>query len=548
MWSNKFVLCAFVLVWAKAEQDVQLEIPQGFLKGLKTSTVMQNKPYYSFKGIPYAKPNVGLNKFQMPEPAEPWEGTYDGTYHRSSCPFFCIIEQDIVGEEDCLFLNVYTPILDKEACKAVMVWFHGGNFNHGLGDDTFYGPDFLIEQDVVLVTLNYRLGAIGFLNTGDENAPGNAGLKDQVMALKWVKDNIHYFGGCPNRVTIFGEDAGASSVQFHMMSPMSDGLFNKVIAQSGSAVNTWAMSYDAREVAFKLGEKLDIETTDSAELVARLAEFSPKELIAASDDLTFLKQSAMNGRTEAFIPAVEADVGQEVFLPADPWTLLKSGKIADVPVMAGFMADESAFHVQMMLGNIDQINEHFENFLPNDLNITDAGRKNQLGESLKSYYFGDKLISTETTKEFMKMLDDVMFDAGIALSLEVLSSRISSPIYQYLFSYEAPIGMIKSLIHVEQGAAHGDDLTYEFYSETLKNMPQPDSPAEKMVRIYTTILTNFAKDGDPTSNKNEYVNVDWEPRGTEDNYMIINQDLKMEKGFLGDRAEFWKDLYKNILD
>ncbi|KAL0125897.1 hypothetical protein PUN28_004753 [Cardiocondyla obscurior] len=536
-----------MLISAEAQQDVELEIPQGFLKGVKTTTVMENKQYYSFKGIPYAKPNVGLNKFQMPEAAEPWEGTYDATYHRSPCPFFCMLEQDIVGEEDCLFLNVYTPVLDKAACKAVMVWFHGGMFNHGLGDDIFFGPDFLIEQGVVLVTLNYRLGAIGFLNTGDKSAPGNAGLKDQVMALKWVKDNIHYFGGCPNRVTIFGEDAGGSSVQFHMMSPMSDGLFNKAILQSGSAVNTWAMAYDARDVAFKLGEKLDIETSDPVELVAKLAEFSPKELIAASNDLAFLK-NAMNGRTEAFIPSVEADIGQEIFLPADPWTLLKSGKIADVPVMAGFTADESSFYVQMMLGNIDQINEHFENFLPNDLNITDAGQKNQLGESLKSYYFEDKLISTETTKELMMMLDDVMFDAGIALSLEVLSSRISSPIYQYIFSYEAPFGMIKSLLEVEEGAAHGDELTYEFYSDMLKNMPQPGSPAEKMVRIYTTLVTNFAKDGNPTSNMNEYVNVNWEPKGTEDNYMNINQELKMEKGLLSERADFWKNLYKNVLD
>jgi len=97
----------------------------------------------------------------MPEPAEPWEGTYDATYHRAACPFFCMLQQDIVGEEDCLFLNVYTPVLNKEACKAVMVWFHAGNFNHGLGDDTLFGPDFLIEQDVILVTLNYRLGVIG---------------------------------------------------------------------------------------------------------------------------------------------------------------------------------------------------------------------------------------------------------------------------------------------------------------------------------------------------------------------------------------------------
>ncbi|XP_014476726.1 PREDICTED: esterase FE4-like [Dinoponera quadriceps] len=547
MWFNRLAFCAFIVIaWAEAQQDVQLEIPQGFLKGLKANSVLQNKPYYSFKGIPYAKPNVGVNKFQMPEPAEPWEGTYDATYHRSACPFFCMIQQDMIGEEDCLYLNVYTPILDKEARKAVMVWFHGGGFNTGFGDDLFFGPDFLIEHDVVVVTLNYRLGAIGFLNTGDKSAPGNAGLKDQVMALKWVKDNIHYFGGCPNRVTIFGEDAGASSVQLHMMSPMSDGLFNGAIQQSGSAMNTWAISYNPRELAFKLGEQLDIETTDSGELVAKLAEFTPKELVAASEDL-MNTENTMNGRFSAFLPSVEADLGQEIFLPADPWTLLKTGKIADVPVMAGITADETAFFVQMMLGNIDQMNEHFENFLPDDLNVTDAGQRNQLGESLKSFYFGDKSISTDTTKEFMTMLDDVMFDAAAALSLEILSSRISAPVYEYIFSYEAPFGLMKSLFHVEDGVAHGDEMTYEFYSNALKNLPQSGSPAEEMTRVFTTLLTNFAKDGNPTSNLDDYVNVKWEPRGENDNYMNIGQGLKMEQGLLKNRLEFWKNLYGNVL-
>ncbi|GAB1865508.1 Esterase FE4 [Camponotus japonicus] len=546
MWFDKFVFCAFMVAWTIAEQNIQLEIPQGFLKGLKANTVLQNKPYYSFKGIPYAKPNVGIHKFQMPESADGWEGTYDATYHRSACPFFCMIKQDMIGEEDCLYLNVYTSVLDKDARKAVMVWFHGGGFNSGLGDDLFYGPDFLIEQDVILVTLNYRLGPIGFLNTGDKNALGNAGLKDQVMALKWVKDNIHYFGGCPNRVTIFGEDAGASSVQFHMMSPMSDGLFNGAIQQSGSAVNTWAISYNPREFAFKLGDKLDIETDDSAELVSRLAEFSPKELITASNEV-MKTENTMNGRFAAFLPSVEVDLGQEIFLPDDPWTLLKSGKIANVPVMAGITTDESAFFVQMMLGNIDQMNEHFENFLPVDLNVTDAGQKNELGESLKSFYFGDKSISTETTKEFMMMLDDIMFDAATALSLDILSSRISAPIYEYIFSYEAPFGMMKTMFQVEDGVAHGDDMTYEFYSDALKNVPQPGSPAEKMMRIFTTLLANFAKDGNPTSNLNEYVTVNWEPKGKEDNYMDINQELKMEKGLLQNRINFWTNLYKNVL-
>ncbi|EZA55321.1 Venom carboxylesterase-6 [Ooceraea biroi] len=521
-----------------------------------------------FKGIPYAKPNVGRNKFQMPEPADNWEGTYDATYHRSSCPYFCMLEQEMKGNEDCLYINVYTSVLDKEARKAVMVWFHGGSFNGGFGDDLFYGPDFLVEKNVVLVTLNYRLGPIGFLNTGDQNAPGNAGLKDQVMALKWVKDNIHYFGGCPNRVTIFGEDAGASSVQFHMMSPMSDGLFNAAILQSGTAVSTWAMSYKARELAFKLGDKLGIETDDSAELVDRLAGFTAKELIAASGEL-MKTENTMNGRFAAFLPSVEVDLGQEIFLPADPWTLLKTGKIADVPVMAGITTDESAFFVQMMLGNIDQMNENFEDFLPDDLNITDAAHKNRLGENLKSFYFGDKNHERVHDGEYLTlisrhgdggytvrhsavlseapMLDDVMFDAAAALTLEVLSTRISAPIYEYIFSYEAPFGMMKNLYHVDDGVAHGDEMTYEFYSDMLKNIPQPGSPAERMTQIFTTLLTNFAKDGNPTSKLDEFVDVNWEPRGSEDNYLNINQELKMEQGLLQDRKDFWMNLYKNIL-
>jgi len=98
---------------------------------------------------------------KMPEPADSWEGTYDATFHRSTCPFFSKLKQEVIGDEDCLYLNVYTQLLDKEARKAVMVWFHGGGFTGGLENDLFFGPDFLLEKDVVLVTLNYRLGVIG---------------------------------------------------------------------------------------------------------------------------------------------------------------------------------------------------------------------------------------------------------------------------------------------------------------------------------------------------------------------------------------------------
>ncbi|KOC60513.1 Esterase FE4 [Habropoda laboriosa] len=546
MWLSKLVLFGLVVTCTRADQDVQLEISQGILKGLKTETILHNKPYYSFKGIPYAKPNVGHNKFRSPEPADPWEGVYDATKHRSPCPFFCMIKKGLIGDEDCLYLNVYTPVLDKEARKAVMVWFHPGGFNSGMGDDVIFGSDFLIEHDVVVVTFNFRLGAIGFLNTGDKNAPGNAGMKDQVMALKWVKDNIHFFGGCPNRVTIFGDSSGGASVQYHMVSPMSEGLFSGVIEESGSLLNPWSVSYNAREQAFMLGEALGIHTTDSGELVHKLSEFAASDIIAATNEIS-KNQDGLYGHLFTFVPTIEVDFGQDMFLPTDPWTLIKTGNIADVPVMAGIVASEGLLFAHQMLDAVELLNTEPEKFLPGDLNVTDAGAKKEVGESLKKFYFGDKQVSKENLNEYAAMMSDTFVNAGTMLSIDIIRSKISSPVYQYLFSYEAPFGFMKSLFGISDGVAHGDELTYLFYSNAMKNLPEPGSSAEKMTNTLIKLWTNFARDRNPTSKMDEDITTNWEPMGNENYYLNINKELKLEKDLLKDNHDYWKNMYKDVM-
>ena len=132
---------------------------------------------------------------------------------------------EVMGDEDCLNLNVYTPKVDKKK-RAVMVYIHGGAFITGGGSSTTFGPTFLLENDVVVVTMNYRLGALGFMATADKAISGNMGIKDQAMALKWVQNNIANFGGDPSKVTIFGDDAGGASVSIHMMSEESNGNFS----------------------------------------------------------------------------------------------------------------------------------------------------------------------------------------------------------------------------------------------------------------------------------------------------------------------------------
>nr|XP_003706284.1 PREDICTED: esterase FE4-like [Megachile rotundata] len=546
MWLVHYLLYGVLFVLIRGEQDVQLEIPQGILKGLKTESILHNKPYYSFKGIPYAKPNVGPHKFRTPEPADSWDGVYDATQHRSVCPFYCMIKKGLIGDEDCLYLNVYTPVLDKEAGKAVMVFLHPGGWNAGMADDMLFGPDFLVEHDVVVVTLNYRLGALGYLNTQDKNAPGNAGMKDQVLALKWVKDNIHFFGGCPNRVTLVGHCSGGASVMYHMLSPMSEGLFTAAIVQSGNILNPWAITYNSRELAFKLGESLGIHTTDSAELVQKLTEFHVKDIVDATIELD-KTLNPLNGRLISFVPSVEADMGQDIFLPNDPWTMIKSGRLANVPFLTGLTKDEGIFFAQGMLDSIELLNTEPDIFLPDDLNFTDTTWKKKNGECLRNHYFGEKQISKDDLKEYATMIGDIYVKAGEVLSLEIIKNRNSAPVFEYLYTYEAPTGFMKNLHGVTDGAAHGDELYYIFYSHAFKNLPEPGSPAEKMTNMITKMWTNFAKDGYPSSKMDNDVTVKWEPVGSDGHYLVIDQELKLEKDLEKDVFDFWKGKYKDVM-
>ena len=194
-----------------------------------------------YAGIRYAKPPVGDLRFRAPQPAEPWQGVYDATAFGPSAPQpppltgSLVAGGDLRTDEDCLFLNVYTPKPDGRA-RPVMVWIHGGAYTMGSGD-MYDGSTFARRGDVVVVTLNYRLGALGWLAL-DHLDPslvgsGNNGIRDQIEALRWVRDNIGSFGGDANNVTIFGESAGGGSIGALLGAPGADGLYHKAIIQSG---------------------------------------------------------------------------------------------------------------------------------------------------------------------------------------------------------------------------------------------------------------------------------------------------------------------------
>ena len=312
-----------------------------------------------FSGIPFAAPPVGELRFRPPQPVEAWDGVRAADSFGPIAPQNPSIMDALFGgdseqwDEDCLYLNVWTPSL--EGALPVMVWIHGGGFEMGSGSSPLYDGTSFARDGVVLVTLNYRLGAFGFLELGGLDpelaGSGNCGLLDQVAALEWVRDNIASFGGDPDQVTIFGESAGAMSVASLMAMPSASGLFHRAIAQSGAAqaCRTPAQANaDTREFLDKLGpDTLGLDTDDDAgatDVVAALRAAEPAALLAAHSAMAAERVADPEGVIErtgspmsflAFRPVADGTT-----VPADPLARIAEGSAAGVDLLIGSNSEE----------------------------------------------------------------------------------------------------------------------------------------------------------------------------------------------------------------
>jgi para-nitrobenzyl esterase len=312
----------------RAEDVVQLD--SGPISGTVTDGLR------TYKGVPFAKPPVGPLRWRAPERPEPWEGVRACVAFGPSCPQPRIPVFGATGEtsEDCLYLNVWTTARDADAKLPVMVWIHGGSYAFGSGSQPIYDGAALARRGVVLVTINYRLGPFGFfahpaLSAESGRGSGAYGFLDQIAALEWVQRNIAAFGGDPGCVTIFGESAGSGSVTALLVSPLTDGLFHRAIAQSGVA-----FAKPLRE-AEQAGEGFAKELGCEGEgALAALRAKSAKELLdAASITMNIFGEGAFR-----FGPTIDGHV-----LPRDPVELMPAQR--DVPLLLGTTADEGTIFV-----------------------------------------------------------------------------------------------------------------------------------------------------------------------------------------------------------
>ncbi|XP_048507575.1 esterase FE4-like isoform X2 [Athalia rosae] len=505
----------------------EVKVKQGWLRGTTVKSV-DGGTYVSFRGIPYAAPPVGKLRFADPSPPASWTGFRDASKFGSVSLQFDAVQKKIIGDEDSLFLNVATSSLDGP--RPVMVWIHGGGFFMGSGNDDLFGPDYLVEQGVVFVSINYRLGVFGFLQLHDPAASGNMGLKDQTAALKWVKENISQFGGDPNNITIFGASAGGASVHYQLLSPLSKGLFNKAIMQSGTALDTWASMSESQsaEHLSRYLAALGKESSDPKEIVEFLRTIPAENLMQTQLDIT--RPEDLLWVELPFMPSVD-DKSKEPFMPRHPKEIGLEG--SEVPFIIGCTTHEGIVLVSDMNNSpCTALDENSKLILPNSLVPRNHPKKDIVSDEVRKFYFGDEPITEDSIDNWIQTTGDICFTFGLHKVVETQQKTKKAPCYIYKLSYDTTQSLGKCLSNSSyEGVAHGDEIPYLFNvqitGDRLVHKPgtQEKIVSDRMVKLWT----NFAKHGNPTPETNDLINVKWLPV-TENEKHYLNIDGELSAG------------------
>ncbi|XP_044745323.1 uncharacterized protein LOC123307171 [Coccinella septempunctata] len=532
--------------------DARVKVESGVLEGYACENEADpGKKYFCFQGIPYAKPPVGELRFKAPQPIEPWVGIREAKEDADHCYARNMLNsKEKSGSEDCLYLNVYTPKLPVKTnnnisydLKPVMVFIHGGAFTSGSNSKMIYGPDYLIREDVVLISINYRLGFLGFYHFKDKSlgVPGNAGLKDMVMALKWVKRNVRNFNGDPDNITIFGESAGGASVHLLVLSPMAKGLFHKAIAQSGCALNLWAEGDNITPIVAK---SLNMEGADERTVLRKLRSMKVEDLFAIQESFP----DPWDVSVKRFIGYVVEDPNQEEepFLSEHPMKILERGVYNHVPLMMGYNSREGMLVHGSGKKPFKQIIPDIEKTVPNYLGIPKGSSSSKIvANKIMEHYFGDQDPDEADVDLSYKLWSDNFFIRDIYRSVSGHCRNSSKPVYLYEMTIETSLNMFKFLASIETpGVCHADDIFYLFKTP-LNSDIEPGSPEDEAVRRFCKLWTNFAKRGDPNPPVRDHLlPVVWKAfRNESKNYLEIGEELVARVEPLKERMQFWEDLH-----
>ncbi|OWF39890.1 bile salt-activated lipase-like [Mizuhopecten yessoensis] len=533
-----------------------VQTTMGLVRGL---TRRVDRTYiFEFRGIPFAKPPIGKFRFRKTEAHDQWNGLLDATTFRPAC--MQRIHADSILplpnteiSEDCLTLNIYVPgNISYDSRKSVMVWIHGGGFYTNQGS-MYNGTYIALYGDVIVVTVNYRLGVLGFLSTGNKDLPGNLGLWDQHLALQWIKDNIASFGGDPNSITLFGMSSGGASVSLHTLIPRNKHLFQRVIAQSGTANSYLAFVYDPLFYVKVLGKLLgctsDTEATDTKQFVHCINGTSAEAILSAQEAMSWHRGD--RARYELMFGAV---VDGDVFTDY-PEELLSRETSASFQLFRSvdFLAGGTDKEGSMFYGIFhEELSKEF-NFNPMDgfppgivCEFLIPGlvkdlfpkclHRRVLEQAICQKYRG-----TDDGSRASKMLDlygDVFFIVPVIKILSAHSKDNSiTNSYQYLFSRHYTSKEDSTLPDWFVGTPHTAEKTFLFRGTQRSNIAynriEDLTLAKQMIKLWT----NFAKYGNPS----DITLPKWSPYTEDDGYFynISFVPASSSTHVFRDRVSFW---------
>lgn len=387
----------------------------------------------------------------------------------------------IVGVEDCLTLSIHTANLT--ASQPVLVWLQGEEYT--TTDTTLRSFKNFVDRNVVVVNVNYRLSIFGFLCLGVPEAPGNAGLKDVVQALKWIKANIAGFGGDPNNIALFGHGSGAAMVDILTLSPSAETLLHKAITQSGSALSPGAIAYKPIEYAEAFGAKFGY-TGKSREELARLLTTTDITLLAtALTEFEFLNNTAL------FAPCIENNVDSNNTIISDaPIDIIRSGNYSHIPFLAGYTNKEGTIRAQEAAYSqwLDKMQANFDDFIQVDLDIATNSNKTAIVKSIREYYFAQRIINMETIEDYLDYHGDTMILVSTIRGVRERALTSRAEVYLYEFAYRGTLNSDWALPQIPlTGVRHGGVLNYLLNYDLT---PRDAHVMEAIMRRYILFLNN----------------------------------------------------------
>ena len=473
--SASLIALTFVTSTAFASNPLKIKTDKGSVEG----TLTTDSQVRIFKGIPYAAPPVGNLRWQPPQPAAKWHDTLAAKDFGHHCyqtnPFSDMTFTDAGPSEDCLTLNIWSPAKAKPGSLPVMVWIHGGGYTAGSASEPRHDGQFLAHRNVVIVTLNYRLGIFGFFTHPDlaaespHHAAGNYGLLDQAAALAWVSRNITAFGGDPNNITVFGESAGSFSVSSLMASPLSKTLIAKAIGESGGAFHSSGLPYPTLA-------KTEQDDADFAQTALHASTIADLRKISA-DDIIKAASAHTTPPPPHFGPVVDG-----YFLPQSVPDIYAAGNQAHIPLLAGWNADE--VRAMIIMNPVKPTVATFTAQATKDFGA-------RAPDFLAAY-------SATTDAEAVQSAGDFASDRFIAYStwawLEAQVKTGQAPVYRYRLDLGSPGDKFHP---AAIGAFHSDDIEYVFGtldSRQQSTIRPEDRTLSDQIQQY---WTNFARNGNP---------------------------------------------------